>query len=340
MCLYTKNIKSFIAKKDIKVIKVLRKTKDGYFTPYHFEKVNLNSLLKPNKEINYNKGNYGINEDFLRIGEGFIHATLDTIKDNVYMLNDKLISIEAYIPKGTEFYIDEDINNICSKELFITENTCDPNLNNRELQEIYSYIFERYINTEYISIGYFYTSDNQFIHPYHVNDTNKKNVIGIVCGVDDSDYIIMALNESKQPFIKNSYLCNYIGNSTISNSTVNVLKDMNGKQNSEKILSKNISDYKACKYCNDYKTNGTNQGDWYLPSCGELWNYVLNNYKLINTIIQYSNIGIPLKRYNYYWTSTEVYNYFASCLDLYIGRLLCEKQTFKFYVRPFLRIKK
>ena len=158
MCLYTKNIKSFIAKKDIKVIKVLRKTKDEYFTSYHFEKVNLNSLLKHNKEINYNKGNYGINGDFLRIGEGFIHATLDAIKDNVYMLNDKLISIEAYIPKGTEFYIDEDINNICSKELFITENTCDPNLNNRELHEIYSYILERYINTEYISIGYFYSS--------------------------------------------------------------------------------------------------------------------------------------------------------------------------------------
>ena len=72
-----------------------------------------------------------------------------------------------------------------------------------------------------------------------------------------------------------NYTCNL---PKIASSTEDALKDMNGKQNTDNL-------YQCAKKNNDmsvfvedavkYKTEGTNEGDWYVPSLGEL-NLIFN----------------------------------------------------------------
>lgn len=77
-----------------------------------------------------------------------------------------------------------------------------------------------------------------------------------------------------------NYRATFIDDKPISNA----LSDFDGPGNTEKILNqrgdKNYTnwiprctrekDYPAASCCNMYHTIGTEQGDWYLPSCGEL----------------------------------------------------------------------
>ena len=91
--------------------------------------------------------------------------------------------------------------------------------------------------------------------------------------------------------------------------TGNVLADFNGKANTEKILAEDNSystdwqtattiagkfedNYKyvhpAAQCCWRFHTDGTQQGDWYLPSCGEL-GYAYARRNLIDLSISYLN---------------------------------------------------
>lgn len=85
---------------------------------------------------------------------------------------------------------------------------------------------------------------------------------------------------------------------TSPSSTANCLSDFDGYNNTKKILevrgSKDYSSWKPSIYaevdyppascCDMYFTQGTNQGDWYLPSSGEL-GYVLVRQKTVNNTI-------------------------------------------------------
>ena len=57
-------------------------------------------------------------------------------------------------------------------------------------------------------------------------------------------------------------------------------------------------------YCNEYYTEGTNAGDWYLPAAGELYKYVYGNYNAI--INNYTNLLGFDPSSNYFWSSTEI----------------------------------
>ena len=85
---------------------------------------------------------------------------------------------------------------------------------------------------------------------------------------------------------------------TSPSSTANCLADFDGRGNTDKILvqrgNKDYSswkpgastqaDYPAASCCDMFHTVGTNQGDWYLPSMGEL-GYVMARFNAINNSI-------------------------------------------------------
>ena len=75
--------------------------------------------------------------------------------------------------------------------------------------------------------------------------------------------------------------------------------DYKGRTNTATIIAED-SGVVAAKYCNDYITAGTNAGDWYLPSAGELHSYVHGNYSVINPTI--TTLGWSLTTF---WSSTE-----------------------------------
>lgn len=345
MCLITKNLKPFIAKEDIKVFKILTKTDtDGeYSTPYQEVRVKLGTTMKPEEEVNFTEGNYGEKNCGLYITIGFIHAVLDTSKYVSYPY-DK-VAIEAYIPKGTEFYIGDNLNEICAKELYLTENVY-PALSGLPYSEqkklIKEYIIDEYVNKENVSIGWFCTSDKKFIHPYDVNENNKNNIIGIVCGESNNEWQVMSLKQSTKQWAK-------IWNSDSVKGLVqctdveNSLNDMDGKHNTEMIIKdERYKDgfFPAAKWCLEYRTKGTKKGDWYLPSCGELWHNMLRNIFILNAVMKYSSVGVELDTLYIYWSSTESSSYYARTVSTDSGCVnLDYNKNNNLYVRAWLRVK-
>ena len=152
-----------------------------------------------------------------------------------------------------------------------------------------------------------------------------------------SDYFEMLEN----PFDEGTYFggdCKYLGASpyitgdfkneiynNIDNIN-NIYIDMDGKGNTEKILEndnsystdwqtastiQNVEDnqyiHPAAQCCWRYHTIGTQQGDWYLPSAGELLYLGARFKKINNFIIKISNsyfLSLSLPFNNEIWSST------------------------------------
>ena len=92
-------------------------------------------------------------------------------------------------------------------------------------------------------------------------------------------------------------------------------QDFNGKENTATVIAyvrdsgKDLSEYPAFEYVYNYKTTGTNAGEWYLPTLGEL-NAVYSNKDYMNYAL--SLLGKKdIPTYNYYWSSSENSNDFA-----------------------------
>ena len=114
-------------------------------------------------------------------------------------------------------------------------------------------------------------------------------------------------------------------------------QDFNGKANTAAIKAYNssLSNYPAARYAYEYKTTGTNAGEWYLPALGEL-NTVYSNKDYMNYAL--SLVGkkdIPTDYYH--WSSSEysikgawvLYFNGGSVYDIY-------KNDLHLYVRPVL----
>lgn len=153
---------------------------------------------------------------------------------------------------------------------------------------------------------------------------------------------------------------NYYKNSLLSD-TVNALSDFDGRNNTSVLLIKATkqSDWRtsssiinlsaegyspAACCCWRYHTVGTNQGDWYLPACGEL-GYVCPRYNLINSTISALRIWVDEKKYSLigvgdgYWTSTE-YNYSSARRVFFLnGNVYAWAKNDSACVRPFIRIR-
>lgn len=103
-------------------------------------------------------------------------------------------------------------------------------------------------------------------------------------------------------------------------STKNAMSDFDGRGNTDKIIAKrgikdytswkptynDEDDYPAASCCDMYYTDGTKQGDWYLPAMGEL-GYIMPKYNKINKAISTltSAYGSLVQLYDGYWSSTE-----------------------------------
>lgn len=128
-----------------------------------------------------------------------------------------------------------------------------------------------------------------------------------------------------------------------------VRNDVDGVENTRKIGSS--SSYPAARACLLYSTDGTNPGDWYLPSATEAaWfsaNRATINFLLTVLWSRYGNVADPGFNSDYYsrfWTSSvgnEYYAYYLRPYDTSYGGayIELETKTSTRTVRAFIRYK-
>ena len=137
---------------------------------------------------------------------------------------------------------------------------------------------------------------------------------------------------------------------TSPSSTANCLADFDGRGNTDKILtqrgSKDYSswkptsnteaDYPAASCCDMFHTVGTNQGDWYLPSMGEL-GYVIARFNAINNSINKlpSDVNKLVVASYGFWSSSEYSSNNARTLYTYIGNVGYNYKNNNYCVRAF-----
>lgn len=147
-------------------------------------------------------------------------------------------------------------------------------------------------------------------------------------------------------------------------SPYNALSDFAGKSNTEFLCSKATSQpdwrtdatitnnnsstasvaagyHPAACCCWRFHTAGTNQGDWYLPACGEL-GYAYVRFKKINDTISalqthFGKTFCPLDTFYDYWSSSEYSSYSARLVNFLYGYVDNYDRNYSNYVRPFLR---
>ena len=115
------------------------------------------------------------------------------------------------------------------------------------------------------------------------------------------------------------------------------LEDFNGKSNTSIILAygktQNKS-YPAAEYVNNYNTEGTSAGDWYLPALGEL-----HTVGIYSTFLNYT-LSLVGKEHiasdNGYWSSSENDQFYAWGSKYSGSPIEYQKQSATHYVLPVL----
>lgn len=147
-----------------------------------------------------------------------------------------------------------------------------------------------------------------------------------------------------------------------SSETANVLADFDGKSNTELILAEDNSistDWQTAETVNKmswyvhnaaqctwrYHTDGTKQGDWYLPSAGELGYATVRKVSINNSINLIRNIysssfgvGINIDNSPHYWTSTQESEEYAVLVDFDWNNVYGYSKTSYYHARAFLKI--
>lgn len=139
-------------------------------------------------------------------------------------------------------------------------------------------------------------------------------------------------------------------------SSSNALADFAGIRNTAKIITQRgtkdynswepgsviQTDYPPASCCDMFHTEGTQQGDWYLPACGEL-GYIIPPFNKINETISNmrqaygSSVGVELGDVGY-WSSTEEDRNFARRVTMDDCRVSSEIKYGGGYVRAWLRV--
>ena len=174
------------------------------------------------------------------------------------------------------------------------------------------------------TVGMIYYSDKTCSSTY---DTSK-TVSGIV--VKDNELIMS--NPTARPW--GNYGININGLPDIVSETI-AMSDMNGKANTSIIVAEHGSSNfgltsadSAAIYCNTY-SGGMNDtvGKWYLPSVGELYNYLYGNYNSIYPVVINTLAWRLYFDSSYFWSSTEVDYYNAWTVYPYSGGLRSEPKV-------------
>ena len=291
MCLYIGYTKPFVAKSDITVYKYVIKNEGKYYTACLCYKVNTNKVMKADKNGDivldyYNK---------YSIEGGVIHACTTTF-DNSFK---NKVCLKAVIKKGTEFYIQDDLKNVAAKELYIT----DEEVTDKRSTDLTEYIEDAIKNAESyndcVKVGYYRLSNGKFVNPL---EYKEGTIIGVVAFFDkNGNPVSVGVKSENIPWMKIP-LINIVSSNIYCDDRI---KDMDGMRNTKNILSRKDYDpdnFVAVEYCNNYSTEGTKPGDWYMPAIEECLK-ITQNMLIINMSLSKAGFD-TFELYSYIWSSS------------------------------------
>lgn len=183
--------------------------------------------------------------------------------------------------------------------------------------------------------------------------------IGTQCAHDtDAYYYFSASSYTPSPYLTDGSRNSGYYQTTSPSSSNNALADFDGKGNTQKIIVQRgtkdynswtpdrstDADYPAASCCDMFYTEGTQQGDWYLPACGEL-GYIMPPFNKINftidriNVIYGSSVGVKFNDDYIHWSSTEYSSNQARIVRIDSGSVSNGNKNFPNHVRAFLRFK-
>lgn len=342
MCLYSNNIKPLVAKKDIIVYKYFYEMATFLLSPYREMTANYGKNMVAKGDMPLLPEDYSDNI----ITEGVIHS--NCAKGCRSYLKENITSVKATIKAGTPFFVSFDGCEIASRELLIN-GTDDQEIEPSELEETQKTIRElvrnQNVSKDGVKAGDVLLSDKRtFLTVEKVTKENYSQVIGIVGFIrpDGTPHVISLKNrrdtwmetDKEEPV-------------NLVQGSKNAISDFNGKGHTETLAKKHASNlevFPAIDYCVTYKTEGTKEGDWYLPAAGEMLQ-TIRNFFIVNGTVKSLNaiagtkIADELVYGLSYWSSSESSK--TTVWSCRTDNTVCHNVNSKFgvlYFRPSLSI--
>lgn len=320
MCLYIRDKKPQIAKRDIVVLKYLDQL-DGkrYESPCQGTPVTLGKLMVARPDtpyISYEcKDLY--DREISSIGGGVIHAKLSESDDyGTYCA-------KAIIPKGTEYWIDSFGEEIAARQMLITE---EEGSNESVDTQLFEEILESALEKSGIRIGDYQMIDDSFVHPK--KSIAKTKVRGIVCGFyENNEPIICALKMFREAW--NSQDDFSIGKPyTYGYNLLTSIELFNGKEATREYIQKeykNKSKFHAFRRCINYRKK--KREEWFFGALGETMT-MLDNAIYLNAAHKITGLGFIINSNNwYYWSCSKGSSHRAWYSYLSGGRVYCSESS-------------
>ena len=185
------------------------------------------------------------------------------------------------------------------------------------------------VQNPYDTDTYFKYNDSDYYIPSPYNEDDTRNP---------------AYYQTASPSSSSNAMSDFdgVGNTT---KLINLATGQSGWKTASSITNNSSSGYSpAACCCWRYHTEGTKQGDWYLPACGEL-GYIMSKFNKIQQTISTltsaygSSVGVQLIESNGYWSSSEYNSNYARYVGTGNGTVYGNLKNYIYYVRAFLRVK-
>lgn len=322
MCLYIRDRKPRVAKKDIVVLKYLEKKNKRFYSPYQGTPVTIGKVLvaspsEPNITFS-STDNFG--REISEIGGGAIHAKL--FKDGNY----GNYCAKAIIPKGTKYWVDPFGTEIAAEKMLITEEAG----NNDVLDDSFAReILASAPEVNGIRIGDYQMTDDSFVHPK--KSIAKTKVRGIVCGFyENGEPIICALEMFRE--VWDSQYNSEIGEHA---DLQTAMKLFNGKEVTRKYIQKEYKDksrFGPFERCINYRKDEGEE--WFFGALGETMT-MLDNAIYLNAAHKITGLGFIINTDNWYWSCSEDDSCYSWDCFLLRGRVECFWDR-KYYIYSFV----
>ena len=179
----------------------------------------------------------------------------------------------------------------------------------------------------------------------------------VQCPHDTDAYYFVSSYQAPSPYLTDGSRNPAYYQTSSPSSPSNALADFDGIGNTAKIITQRgtkdynswtpgrtiEADYPAASCCDMFYTEGTSQGDWYLPACGEL-GYIMPPFNKINDAIDKmrtaygSSVVMELNTGSYYWSSTEYSSNNARRVHTDSGVVYSFDKHYNSHVRAFLKV--